>query len=853
MALHLPTLRIGTKLPVIMVSLVVLTISVMSFASIYKTSELIGETSTKKLETVTVLKAKRVQALLDTIDRDLRLQAAAPTTNQALIALTDGYVSLENREDVLKRVYIDENPHPLGEKNALVSADTGSSYGFIHAIYHPSFENLRIEMDYYDVFLFDTEGNLVYSVFKENDFATNMITGPWSTSGLAEVFRIAVELGPDDPAAFVDFTPYEPSNMAPAAFIARPVFDAQGTLLGVLAFQMPIGQLNAAAGDLVGLGETTDGFIVGANRMMRTDSVQTPESDILKTVVENPALADGIAGNRGSFEGEGYLGADVIGYQVPVDFLGTRWVVVVQQDRSELFNGLKSILWNSALVAALVLAVVTMISVFFSRTISRPVQSLTDSVAKVAGGQLDTVIPSTDKRDEIGELARATEVFRQNAIEMEKLNEDQKAAHLKMTEMNEEREKASLREIDLAREREQTDKAVQAERKAMMEKLGASFGDVVTAALAGNFSQRVEADFEDLTLQDLSSNINALMGAIDAGLSETTDVLSSIAEGDLTKRMEGKFEGSFEKLQVNVNQMIDALTALVRNISESGTTLSGSSAELRQTADVLSRQAEQNAASVEETSAALEELSASIQQVNQNVAGVSGNAKEARIAAEASEKTAQDAATSMDRIAEGSKEISRVTGVINDIAFQINLLALNAGVEAARAGDAGRGFSVVASEVRQLAQRASEAAKEITSVINQSDTAVSEGVKNVSSAKASLENIATSVIRISESVEEVTRAMSEQSSGIREITTAVSQVDRNTQKQAAAFEEVTASSHVLAQQSEDLMRSTTRFRVKGQASIVAFPSETESKRPQPAPVHAAAVSGGRSYEGWDEF
>lgn len=525
----------------------------------------------------------------------------------------------------------------------------------------------------------------------------------------------------------------------------------------------------------------------------------------------------------------------------------------VQQDRAELYSGLNAILVNSAIIAAIVLAGVAMISILFSKSIAGPLTNLTACVAKVAGGELDTIVPNTEKEDEIGELARATEVFRLNAIQMEKLNEEQNTSHLQMNKLNEEREQAALREVELAREREQSDLAVQAERKAMMEKLGTSFGEVVTAAIAGNFSQRVQADFEDLILKDLSQNINALMSAVESGLSETTTVMASVANGDLTTRMEGEFQGAFATLQTNVNRMIDALTSLIGDISESSVTLSGSSAELRQTADVLSRQAEQNAASVEETSAALEELSASIQQVNANVSGVSNNAKKARVAAEESEKTAEDAAASMDRIAQGSKEISRVTAVINDIAFQINLLALNAGVEAARAGEAGRGFSVVASEVRQLAQRAGEAAKEITLVINQSDTAVSEGVKNVMCAKVSLENIATSVVKISESVEDVTRAISEQSSGIKEITAAVSQVDRNTQKQAAAFEEVTASSHLLAQQSENLMKSTTLFQIGDKGNVMDFPKKLPKTPSEPARKRIAASVDNRSYEGWDEF
>ena len=518
------------------------------------------------------------------------------------------------------------------------------------------------------------------------------------------------------------------------------------------------------------------------------------------------------------------------GHRATMDTLGPEFIASVEFVMDTLTQKQEAVgiqLRRTGWALILALSAYSAIALYFAKkTSTKTANYIKNSIDKFVAAMTELANGATeikldrppDEGTELARMADALTIFRDNAIERNALQKEQA---LREKQQAEEREAQLQRDEAAKREAQER---VEESRRALLERLEKSVGAVVSHAARGDFSKRITVDFDEVSLRNMADKINQLVENVEAGLGATASVIGALSKGDLSGRMEGNFEGAFQDLQDNTNEMIVSLQSLIAEISGSTVNLSDSSNELRDTATTLTTQAEQNAASLEETSAALKHLAESIKQVSANVTDANDNAQVASDTAQSSRKVATAAADAMTEISDASTEIARVVTVINDIAFQINLLALNAGVEAARAGEAGRGFSVVASEVRQLSQRASDAAQEIDEVIERSSAAVTVGVEKVNNARSSLEKISDSVVGVSTRIDAISNAIEEQVSGVAEINNSVSQIDKNTQKQAASFEELTAASGLLSHEADGLQKSTSRFKTAQEhASTVEEP------------------------------
>jgi methyl-accepting chemotaxis protein len=359
-------------------------------------------------------------------------QENTPGTNSSAI---NRWIPKGTASKILQNLYISENQHPTGEKHLLDAASDKTLYSQTHKQYHPPIRKFLEEFGYYDIFLVDADtGFIVYSVFKEVDYATNLKTGPYKDSGIGKVFNKA--LMANDPSAVVieDFAPYEPSYNASASFIASPIYD-MGKKIGVLIFQAPVDRINdvmTSGNDWksVGLGESGEVYLVGQDFKMRNNSrflIEAPEEyfKFLKDLKVDPASIEkqkvlktsiGISevkttGSIASLNGKtdfqvfpDYRGISVLSAYAPVDILGLKWGILAEIDEEEAFAVQREIRSASIYIGAGLTVGILIIAFFFATLFSKRIQGIAQSMRKIADGDLRSKVLSVSSKDELGEL-----------------------------------------------------------------------------------------------------------------------------------------------------------------------------------------------------------------------------------------------------------------------------------------------------------------------------------------------------------------------------------------------------------------------------------------------------------------
>ncbi len=339
-------------------------------------------------------------------------------------------------------------------------------------------------------------------------------------------------------------------------------------------------------------------------------------------------------------------------------------------------------------------------------------------------------------------------------------------------------------------------------------------GTLAQAAVEGRLTTRADATRHQGDFRKIVEGVNRTLDLVIDPINETTAILKRMADGDLTTTMTGAYRGDFDILKTALNDTIDSINDILGQVSMAVEQVTAGSQQVSQASQSLSQGATEQASSLEEITSSVTEIAGQTRQNTENAVQVNTMANAAKSESEKGNAQMAELVSAMSDINESAEEIKKIVKAIDDISFQINLLALNANVEAARAGKYGKGFAVVAEEVRNLAVRSAGSVKETTAMVDEAIANIARGNSLVDVTAKQLASIAEGAVKSAGLAEEVSTASREQSQGLEQISTGLNQIDQVTQANTASAEESASAAEELSSQAQQLKAMVARFKLK---------------------------------------
>ena len=707
---------------------------------------------------------------------------------QAVPDLAKSIAGLDANGVALQTEFISKNPNPLGQKEKLIKPEGNYAYAQAHAQYHPSLERAQKLFEFYDIFLIDTEtDNVVYSVFKELDFGSSLKTGIAADSKLAEAYNKVKQAANRDAVYLSDFAPYLASYGDQASFAAVPLFDGDKQV-GVLAIQFPIDKVSEVmnsnkAWKKIGLGDSGDMFIVGADKITRTNTRYLLENkeEFVKTMgdkinaanqatmlkkntniglltIDSVATQEALAGKEGFAKFVDYRGVSSYGAWSPFRAQGLNWAIVAKIDEAEANLAINAInqqsLFRALLIGLGVVVVAGLLVTWFLRQFLAPIKKLSDTVQEVASGNT-AARTLLKEQDEIGALGRSFDGLLDDRI-------------------------ASLEKA--GKENETLNNSV--------------IALLQTVFQLGNRDLTARAPVTEDIIGTVSSSVNQFTEETGRTLAEVQDIAEQVRKSSEAVRVQSVMveetarseREALQSMSVNLNQATEQLAQMAALSTQSN------------------KAAEQAATA---TQAALTAVDGTVKGMDQLRDSISDMEKRFK------------------RLGERSQEISTAVQLVNTISERTHVLALNASMQAATAGEAGRGFAVVAEEVQRLSDSSRQATAQISQLVGniQAETnetlftvnrLIGEVVKQSELAQRAgvqMNQTQTTTQQLVSLVRQISTFSDQQAQLATSLQQSVLDINQGTEQTSSAIAEQTSSTQTLADFSRRLTQAVGQFKL----------------------------------------
>jgi len=782
-------LNIKTKLIVTAIFGLTLMSAVLGFVAVEKAKESLIKKSYDALTAARDNKAQQVKNFFNQTISDINVLSQSSNVEELTYDLGNVFDDLDVEEEEIFEV-----------DTVIVKEATAPHERF--------FQNFTKQYGYLDVYLISAQtGHVLYSASKKSDYGANLKFGKLKTSALAEVWKKTYE---KKAITFTDMRPYVASNNSASMFVGTPILD-EGEIKAILVFQLNEKDLNTIMQFRKGYGDSQEDYLVGSDYLMRSNSYLDPKGHSVQASFKNKktgqaktqATINAIKGQSNTQMVIDYNGNPVLSAYSSIKISPSiSWAILSEIDEVEVLEVPNALRIQIIIIAVILLFVISLLTVFIiNRSIITPLNHFQEGLLnffKYLNRQSDDVQVLDDKsNDEIGKMAKAVN---ENILT--------------------------------------TKQGIEEDRKVIDETIA-----VLAEFEKGDLSQRVNSSCSNNALSELTSLLNKMGANLQNNVENILGVLEEYSSYNYHNKVETKdIKEHILKLANGINALGEATTQMLIENKTNGLTLDHSSDILLVNVDILNKNSNESAAALEQTAAALEEVTSNIVHNTQNIVQMSNYAKQLEHAANEGENLAQETTTSMTQIDEQVKAINDAISVIDQIAFQTNILSLNAAVEAATAGEAGKGFAVVAQEVRNLASRSAQAANEIKAIVETATSKANAGKSIAQNMIKGYGELNENINKTLDLIKDVEVASAEQKAGIEQINDAINSLDRQTQENAS----ISNKTHEVALQTDTIsklvVKSANEKEFPGKDNVVAQKFEEDKTDNSIQTTHVKTVA-----------